>query len=153
MKSALISFLTPLLCSRLIAGAAIVSTQTTARRNSSLLTDDSDAHCSNNFALYGQQYPGSVACILALHDMQQDRAFTTIPGMYPIEFLSSIAPPAQLGNGIRTPRRYTYGECLRAISSPVAFGVHKSSGLPASDDRSVYCSYSLTQRSSSHLYT
>ena len=111
MKLALITFLVSLLCSRLIAGAAIAGAQTAAR-NSSLLTDDSDTHCSNNFALYGQQYPGSVACILALHDMQQDPAFTTIPGMYPIEFLSSTAPPARLGNGIRTPRRYTYGECF-----------------------------------------
>ena len=111
MQSVLITFLVPLLCSRLIAGAAIAGTQTAAR-NSSLLTDDSDTHCSNNFDLYGRQNPGSVACLLALHDMQQDPAFTTLPGMYPIDFLSSTAPPSEFGNGIRTPRRYTHGECF-----------------------------------------
>lgn len=111
-KSAIIDILFPLLCSQLTAGAAIepaASIQAISPQ-STLLADSADTHCSSDYASYGRVEYG-FHCALAVTDMlTKDQAFTTIPDMYPIDFLSSTAAPSALGNGIRTPRRYTFGE-------------------------------------------
>ena len=107
MKSLIINAAVLLLYFQVTSGAALAPLLGVP---SNSIAADGNTHCSNDYASYGQQYPGSVACILATHDMLQDRAFTTLPSMYPIEFISSKADSPALGNGIRTPRRYSYGE-------------------------------------------
>ena len=122
MKIALATFLIPVLNSRFIHGAAIAPIHAISG-NDSLLVDNSNVHCSNDHASYGQSSRSSFACILAMHDMRDDPVFTTLPGIYPIDFLSSTAAPPREGNGIRTPRRYTHGEWMNHQTNNTVIGI------------------------------
>ena len=113
MKSFIINIFISLLCSRLTAGVAIPSLPAieVMSPNSTTLADDRDTtHCSSDHASYGQIHPGSVACVLAGYDLFHSPKITTIPSMYPMDFVSSTAPLPAGGNGFRTPWRSTYGE-------------------------------------------
>lgn len=115
MKSVIVNLLVSLLCSRITAGAAIapLAAIQAIPKNNSLLA--SDAHCSSDYASYGQIYPGSVACTLAMYDLMETPQISTLPSMYPMDFVSSTAHLPDTGNGFRTPWRSTYGESAIAV--------------------------------------
>ena len=114
MKSFLVAFFVSLLYSSLTAGVAIPSSQATRiilPHNTSLAYDRAaTTHCSSDHASYGSFPRGSVACILALYELLHSPRFTHLPPIYPMDFVSSIAPLPAEGNGFRTPWRSTYGE-------------------------------------------
>lgn len=96
MKSIIISIFVSLLHSRLTSGVAIPDLPTlhVVPTNNSLFADNSDTHCSNDFASYGQIFPGSVACILATYELLQSPRISTIASTYPhgLPFLHHASP-------------------------------------------------------------
>ena len=117
MKSVIVNLFVSLLCSRFTAGAAIAPLPAiqAISKNNSLLAGNSNTHCSTDYASYGQIYPGSVACILAMYELMESPQITTLPNMYPMDFVSSAAHLPTTGNGFRTPWRSTYGKSTIAV--------------------------------------
>ncbi len=117
MKSVIVNLFVSLLCSRFTAGAAIAplpALQITPA-NSSLLADNSNEHCSSDVANYGRIVRGSVACVLAMYELMTSPQISTLPNMYPMDFVSSTARLPAEGNGFRTPWRSSYGESTIAV--------------------------------------
>ena len=113
MKSFVVGIWVSLLYSTLTAGLAIPSSPAISAisPNSTTLADDHDTtHCSSDHTSYGTIPPGSFACILAMYELLYSPRMTTLPTVYPMDFVSSTAPLPEQGNGFRTPWRSTYGE-------------------------------------------
>lgn len=118
MKSVILTLFVSLLCSRFTAGAAIVPLPAiqAISTNNSLLAGVSDAHCSTDYASYGQFHPESLLCSVALGDFMQTAQISTLSDRYPMEFVSSTAQLPTTGNpGFRTPWRSIFGQSTIAV--------------------------------------